>query len=124
MRPEEMARARRLAVPEVAHATILARERRAAIRQAVARLTPRERFVLRRRHHDGDPVTYRVIGLQLNVTTTTARNIHLRALFRLRFITAGLHAFAEQPTAQVKAAWLAHLRGETRWRAGASPEVW
>ena len=107
--------ARRLAVPEVAHAAIFARERRAAIRRAVARLTARERFVLRLRHRDGDPVTYRVIGFQLGVTSTTVREIHLRALFRLRFLRAGLHAFAEHPETQVKAAWLAHRRGETRW---------
>ena len=112
---------RRLAVPEVAHAAIFARERRAAIRRAVARLTHREQFVLRLRHRDGDPVTYRVIGLRLGVTSTTVREIHLRALFRLRFMRAGLHAFAEQPTAQVKAAWLAHYRGETR--AEAIPEA-
>ena len=114
--------ARRVAAPEVAHAAILARERRAAIRRAVARLTARERFVLRLRHRDGDPVTYRVIGRWLGVTSTTVREIHLRALFRLRFMRAGLHAFAEQPTAQVKAAWLAHYRGETR--AEASSKVW
>ena len=107
--------ARRVAVPEVAHAAIFARERRAAIHRAVARLTPRERFVLRLRHRDGDSVTYRVIGRWLGVTSTTVRQIHLRALFRLRFMRAGLHAFAKQPTAQVKAAWLAHRRGETRW---------
>ena len=108
--------ARRLAVPEVAHAAVFARERRAAIRRAVARLTPRERFVLRLRHRDGDPVTYRVIGRWLNVTSTTVREIHLRALFRLRFMRAGLHAFAAQPPAQVKAAWLAHYRGDPEAR--------
>ena len=107
--------ARRVAAPEVAHANIFARERQTAILRAVARLTPRERFVLRLRHRDGDPVTYRVIGRWLGVTSTTVREIHRRALFRLRFMRAGLHAFAEQPTAQVKAAWLAHRRGETRW---------
>ena len=85
--------ARRLAVPEVAHRAILARERQAAILRAVAILTPREQFVLRLRYRDGDPVTYRVIGLQLGVTTAGTRAIHLRALSHLRFRKAGLHAF-------------------------------
>jgi len=115
--------ARRVAAPEVAHASIFARERRAAIRRAVARLTPRERFVLRLRHRDGDPVTYRVIGLRLGVTTTGARDIHLRALFHLRFLKAGLHAYAERPQAQVKTAWLVRLRCASGSRPWSGPEA-
>jgi RNA polymerase sigma-70 factor (ECF subfamily) len=59
------------------------------IRDAIAKLTPRERMVFELKHYQG--LRLRVIGEMLNTTEETAKNTLFRATKKLRAQLAELH---------------------------------
>ena len=67
---------------------LMRRELGSKIRQALTRLTPRERMVFELKHYQG--LRLRTIGEMLNTTEETAKNTLFRATQKLRSALAGM----------------------------------